>query len=158
MQAKRNKRFADVYELEKRNNLPLSKKELFVAGLFLYWGEGMKGVDRALGLYNTNPQMVKLGLFWYVNVLGIPKSAIKVHLHIYSDMNIKDEIKYWSTELKLPLSQFRKPYIKQSKKANISYKNGFGHGTCGLIYSNVSVKERVLAAIKAIADYYENRI
>ena len=158
MQDKRDKRFTEAYNQEKIRQLPLSKKEIFIAGLFLYWGEGMKGLTRSLGLYNTNPQIIKFGLFWYTKILNIPKSRIKVHLHLYSDMDIKAEINFWSRELKIPVSQFRKPYIKQSKKANIDYKGGFGHGTCGLLYSDVFLKERILAGIKAIADYYENRI
>lgn len=158
MLAKRERRFDETYQREKSRHLPLSNEELFVAGLFLYWGEGMKGLNRSLGLYNTNPQIVKFGLFWYTKILGIPRNQIKIHLHLYSDMNVREEIKFWSKELKLPASQFRRPYIKLTKKANITYKGGFGHGTCGLLYSDVFIKEKVLAGIKAIADYYENRI
>lgn len=158
MRAKRNKRFEDAYQREKIKQLPFTKKEAFIAGLFLYWGEGMKGLKRSLGLYNTNPQIIKFGLYWYTKVLEVPKNQIKIHLHLYSDMNIQDEIQFWSQELKIPISQFRNPYIKQTKKANITYKGGFGHGTCGLLYNDVFLKERVLAGINAIADYYENRI
>ena len=95
MLAKREKRYASVYNQEKIQNLPLSKKELFIAGLFLYWGEGMKGLKRALGLYNTNPQMIKFGLYWYIKSLGIPKNEIKIKLHLYSDMNIAEERTIW---------------------------------------------------------------
>ncbi len=158
MLAKQEKRFTEAYNREKISHLPLSRKELFIAGLFLYWGEGMKGIKRSLGLYNTNPQIVKFGLFWYTKILGVPRKKIKVHLHLYSDMNIAEEINFWSNELNLPLSQIRRPYIKQTKKTSISYRGGFGHGTCGLLFSDVRLKIKILAAIKAVADYYESRI
>lgn len=158
MQAKREKRFDDYYRQEKIKYLPLSKKELFIAGLFLYWGEGTKDLKYPVALYNTNPQVIKFGLVWYRNSLNLPSSKIKIQLHLYSDMNIKDEMRYWSRELKIPLSQFANPYIKKSKKADINRKGSFGHGTCGLLVNDVRLKERVMATLKAIADYYENRI
>ncbi len=158
MQAKREKRFDDFYIQEKAKHLPLSKKELFIAGLFLYWGEGVKDLKYPLGLYNTNPQLVKFGLSWYKNILGVPVKQIKVHLHLYNDMDIDEEIKFWSKELKMPLSQFRNPYVKKTNKAAITNKGTFGHGTCGLLVNNSRLKERVMAALKAIADYYGNRI
>jgi hypothetical protein len=158
MQVKREKRFAETYQKEKAKHLPLSNRELFIAGLFLYWGEGMKGLKRSLALYNTNPQMMKFGLYWYIKILKIPPEKIKIRLHLYSDMNIKKETAFWSKELKFPLSRFFNPYIKKSKKADIKYKGGFGHGTCGLIVNDVFLKERVMAALQAIADYYQNRI
>ena len=158
MKSKREKRFADFYKEEKEKYLPLSKKELFIAGLFLYWGEGIKGLKYPLGIYNTNPQLVKFGLLWYKIALSVPVEKINVHLHLYSDMNIKEEIRFWSKELKVPASRFAKPYIKKTKKADINHKGTFGHGTCGLLVHNVLLKERVMAALKGIADYYENRI
>jgi hypothetical protein len=158
MLAKREARLAEFYNQEKVKHLPLSKRELFVAGLFLYWGEGMKNVKYPLGLYNTNPQLIKFGLLWYKNSLNIPIEKIKVHLHLYSDMNIAQEMNFWSKELKMPLKQFTKPQIKISQKSAIKYKGMFGHGTCGLLVYDVRQKERLMAALKAIADYYENRI
>lgn len=158
MQAKRETRLAEFYKQEKAKHLPLSKKELFIAGLFLYWGEGMKNNKYPLGLYNTNPQIVKFGLFWYKNSLNVPMEKIKVYLHLYSDMNIAEEMRFWSKELKMPLSRFANPQIKKSGMAAIKYKGAFGHGTCGLLVNDVRLKERVMAALKAIADYYENGI
>lgn len=158
MLAKREARLAGFYSEEKAKHLPLSKRELFIAGLFLYWGEGMKNVKYPLALYNTNPQLVKFGLYWYKNSLNIPLEKIKVKLHLYSDMNIAEEIKFWSKALKMPLTRFSKPQIKKSEKSAIKYKGTFGHGTCGLLVNDVRLKERVLSGLSAIADFYENRI
>ncbi|PIR96439.1 MAG: hypothetical protein COT92_01150 [Candidatus Doudnabacteria bacterium CG10_big_fil_rev_8_21_14_0_10_42_18] len=158
MQEKREKRFSGFYREEKEKILPLSQKELFIAGLFLYWGEGMKNLKYPFALYNTNPQLVKFGLFWIKKVLNVPSKKIKVILHLYSDMDINKEIKFWAGELKMPILQFSKPYIKESKKTDINRKGAFGHGTCGLVIHDVLLKEKVMAALKAVADYYENRI
>ena len=55
--------------------------------------------------------------------------------------------------LRLPKAQFIRPYIKQSKRVDIAHK-GFGHGTCGLMISDVRLKEKIIMAINAIADSY----
>jgi hypothetical protein len=92
-------------------------------------------------------------LYWYIKGLRIPKEKIKVDLHLYSDMNIQEEISFWSRILKLSVSQFRKPYIKASTRVGIDQK-GFGHGTCGLSMNDVLLKEEIIMGIKAISDYY----
>ena len=89
--------------------------------------------------------------------LEIPKSKIRVTLHLYNDMNIKQEMEYWSKELTLPLSQFAKPYIKKSTRVNINHK-GYGHGTCCLLVSNILLKEKIMMGLKAISDYYSSKI
>lgn len=157
MRAKREKRLKEFYGEEARKWWPLSRRELFIAGLFLYWGEGGKSVYHTISLNNTDPKVVKFTLYWLTKALKVPKEKIRVYLHLYSDMDVEKEMEFWSKELKIPLSQFVKPYIKKSKKADIDHK-GFGHGTCGLLITNTRLKERILMGIEAIADYYSGKI
>ena len=152
-QKKRKKRLFSVYNQEKQRLLTLTDKELRIAGLFLYWGEGNKRLNGPVSLNNTDPQVMQFTLCWMTKSLGIPREKIKVYLHLYKDMNAKQEIMYWKNMLKLSLSQFAKPYIKESKRKNIVHK-GFGHGTCGLVISDIRLKERVMMGIKSIADFY----
>lgn len=79
---------------EEAKLLPLSDRELYVAGLFLYWGEGEKGRGR-ISISNSNPQIVKFALTWMVEALGISKSRIHVYLHLYSDMDVEGSIGFW---------------------------------------------------------------
>lgn len=72
-------------------------------------------------------------------------------------MDVKEEMKYWSKELKMPLTQFAKPFIKESSRADITHK-GFGHGTCGLRVSNILMKEKIMMAIKALSGYCALRL
>ncbi len=154
---KRQKRLNFVYEEQKRYWAVLSKRELKLAGLFLYWGEGNKNLKGPLSLNNTDPKVIKFTLYWLTHMLEIPKEKIRVYLHLYKDMNIHQEMKYWSRILQLPLAQFAKLYIKESKRIDIDHK-GFGHGTCGLQVSNVRLKEKVMIAIEAIANNYSDKI
>lgn len=155
MRKKRNKRLKLTYSKQKARLIPLSERELFLSGLFLYLGEGTKGINRAIIISNSDPQIIKFGLYWLVKILKIPKNKIKIFLHLYDDMNIKNEHKYWSAKLNMSLNNFRKPYIKLSKRKNINHKGGYSHGTCNIIVGNVKLKEKILMAIKAIIDNYQ---
>lgn len=155
MRLKRKKRLHATYSTQKGSLLPLSKRELFIAGLFLYWGEGAK-TQGAVSINNTDPKMLKFALFWINTILKVPKSKIKVYLHLYNDMNINKEIDFWCKILDIPSKQFSKPYIKSSSRENLTHK-GFGHGTCGLLVNNTLLKERVMMAIAAIADNYSEK-
>jgi len=137
--------------------LPLTNKELFIAGLFLYWGEGSKTRNGLLSISNTNPAFMQFSLLWMREALHIPKNKITVLLHIYSDMDKTEMVSYWSNVLRIPESQFSKPYIKESKKISLDYK-GYGHGTCMLRVCNTYIAENVLMSIKAFDEYSKLRI
>jgi transposase len=153
---KREARIKSIYEQQRKYWVSLSQKELELAGIFLYWGEGNKRLDGSVFLNNTDPKVMKFALYWFMKGLSIPQEKIKIDLHLYSDMNVEEEIAFWSKTLDMPLSQFRKPYIKKSTRVNIDHK-GFGHGTCGLVVNDVRLKERIMMAIEALADYYGER-
>ncbi|OGM93359.1 hypothetical protein A2333_02875 [Candidatus Wolfebacteria bacterium RIFOXYB2_FULL_49_7] len=144
----------EVYDKEKKEIFPLSKRDLFVAGLFLYWGEGGKTDKGSLVLSNTNPAVIKFGVYWMENTLGVKKDKITARLHLYKDMNIDDEINFWSKELGFKKDQFSNPYIKNSNKAALTYKVGFGHGTCNIRIGNVILRNKVLMGLKAVEDHF----
>jgi len=156
-QKKREARIKSTYDNQKKYWQKLSKRELEIAGLFLYWGEGSKRLNGSVSLNNTDPRVMQFTLYWILNSLHVPKEKIKVDLQLYSDMSIESEVNYWSDELNLSINQFRKPYIKKSKRVDIDQK-GFGHGTCTLVVNDVLLKEKIMMGIKSIADFYGEKI
>jgi len=149
MRRKREGRWAEVRAKAVKTIGILSKRELLIAGLFLYWGEGGKTSVASTSLSNTDPAMILFFMRW-LEVLGVPKNRLRVHMHFYADMNIKTELQYWSKTLGLPPSSFTKPYIKTSNRSNLSYPQKFTHGTCNLMYHNRDVSEYVLMALDYI--------
>ena len=157
MREKRKKRLKSYVKEARYKLLPFSKKNLLIAGLFLYWGEGNKASPHTISINNTDPSVLKFARYWYSQALEINKKNMKIYLHLYKDMNIIKEINYWSEQLNIPKSQFIKPYIKESKKSDLDQK-GFGHGTCALVVHNTVIKEKILMNIQCIADYYSRKI
>jgi hypothetical protein len=153
MLKKREERFDVSYEKILKKIAPISKRELFVSGFFLYWAEGSKTTVATVSLSNTDPAMLKFFIQWLA-LLGVEKKSLKIHLHLYSDMKIKKAVDFWSEQLKIPLSQFRKPYIKNSKEADITRKGRFGHGTCNVIYENAPLYREVLMGIKYLQSLF----
>jgi hypothetical protein len=153
MRRKLEKRLYETYLQQKRIWTPLTEREKFIAGLFLYWGEGGKTSRNTLNISNTDPNVMKFSLLWINQILRVPKHKIRVYLFLYSDMNVNKEKEYWASLLGLNISNFVKPYIKKSKKADIDQK-GYGHGTCRLVVGNTPIKEKILMTTKAISDFY----
>lgn len=146
---KRDNRLLEVFKKVSNDIGCLSNRDIFIAGLFLYWGEGGKTKKCTTVLTNTNPKMLRFFIKW-LDLLGVDKGKLKIHLHLYSDMNVQKQIRYWSKYLNIREENFRKPYVKSSKSTNITYKNGFGQGTCSIVYDNRDVSEYVLQALKYI--------
>ena len=150
MRAKKDTRLEGVYKKISKDINTFSRRDLFLAGLFLYWGEGTKVQKNAVTLTNTNPAMLKLFIKW-LELLDIKRKYLKIKLHLYSDMNIKRSLDFWSKELNIPISQFRKPYIKKTQLKSITYKNGFGKGTCCVMFDNRDLWEYITMALKYIS-------
>ncbi len=153
MRDKRENRWARVRELAAKDIRTLSRREIIIAGLFLYWGEGTKTSVASTSLSNTDPSMIRFFIRW-LELLGASKSNLRVYIHLYTDMNVQQELRYWSKALNLPLSSFRKPYIKTSNRSGLSYPQKFTHGTCNLIYGNRDMSEYVLMALDHIRNEF----
>lgn len=153
MREKRETRLNKLVRQSQKNILPLSKKELFIAGLMLYWGEGAKTTPFVSSLSNTNPEIIKFFLYWLDEIMKVPKKKIVVRLHLYEDMDVNKEISYWHEVLDIPVNQFKSPYIKKTTLKGLTYKS-FGHGTCNIIIYGRDIIEKIMCGIKAISGRY----
>ena len=143
-----------IYEGEKVQLIPLLKRDVLLAGLFLYWGEGGKTKPAELILSNSNPAVIKAFILWLEKSWGRKKKKLKVKLHLYRDMNIAKETAYWVKVLNIPRTHFTKPYIKKSNFSSLTYKRSFGHGTCNIALANAMVAKRVLMGIRVVEDHF----
>lgn len=157
MRLKKEKRLKNYYLEQKKIIFPLSKREFYLAGLFLYWGEGTKTNSASICISNTDPSVINFFIAWLDKILDVPINKIRISLQLYNNMNIKKEISYWSSTLNIPCSQFCRPYIKTSSSERINHKGSFGHGTCQAKIGDARLTEKTIMAIKTIADKYNHR-
>lgn len=91
----------------------ISKRDLFIIGIALYWGEGFKK-DSRLGFANSDPGMIMLFLNWLIiNSVSEKDIRLRVGLNISHKNRIKAVEKYWSEQTKIPLTQFQKPFFQK---------------------------------------------
>ncbi len=141
-----------AFEKAKKDIGAISERELFILGFALYWAEGGKTRIGSLALGNTDPAMLKVFIKW-LTLLGVPKSKLRVKLHMYKDMDQKKIIAFWKKTLGLKDSHFIKPYIKNSRLTDLTYKNGFGYGTCNIVHDNTEMARDVLMGMKYVVEH-----
>ena len=162
MRAKRVKIDQKIYQKYRAQFNKLSKETIFIAGLVLYLGEGDKKNVSRIAVANTDPEIIIFFIKWLTSFLNVDKDSIKVQLHLYEDMNIEKEIKFWQNILGLASPQFYKPSIRKLRKASFSYKDSIRHGTCAIYVLSVEKKRNLSMAMKAFLDrvinYYSARV
>lgn len=113
-QAQRKEKIRSLREEGITNIGTISKRDLFITGISLYWAEGFKK-DNLVGFANTDPAMIKIFLLWLKNCCDISQERIKCRLGINEYYKEKIDVfeLYWSNILQIPISQFQKPYIQK---------------------------------------------
>ena len=105
----------------------LSDREVLIAGLGLYWGEGSRKGNE-FSFCNSDPEMVKFFVFWLKKYFGVQLANLKCRIEIneiHSDRN-KVVIDYWSRVLGIKDSQFTKTGFKKAKNRKV-YENFNDH-------------------------------
>ena len=151
MRRKRETRWGGVFNQISKDIGKLSEREFFLAGLFLYWAEGGKTERFSLTFSNTDPDMMVFFVKWMKKCLKVKEKDMHVKIHLYKDMNINDFQNFWAKKLKVSRKTFEKPYIKDSKLVNLSYRNGFGKGTCNVRIHNRDKTEYITQGLKYIS-------
>lgn len=131
----------------------LQKRDLFMVGLGLYWGEGYKQGSQELGFTNSNPEIIKLYVKWLKEIYSIEKSMLilRVSINDSHKYRIKNVQKYWSELLNVPLTQFTKPsLIKVTSKKIYSNKENH-YGTLRVkVRRGTDLRRRILGSISAL--------
>jgi transcriptional regulator with XRE-family HTH domain len=105
----------------------LSKRDLFLVGIALYWAEGDKKQRRVVFI-NSDPKMILLWIMWVNNCLKINNERLicRVEINEKHYERLDDISNYWSVTTNIPLSQFRKASIKHVK-TNKFYENNLNY-------------------------------
>lgn len=145
-----------VYDEQKKRLTNLSQEAFFVAGLMLYLGEGDKRNSYRICLANTDPAMIKFFVQWLKRFLGVKHDEIKVQLHLYENMDIASEVKFWKKELCVADEQLYKTQVRHLRESSFSYAESYRHGTCSIFVLGAKKKTELMMAIKAFLDLSSN--
>jgi|SRR3989344_4944401 len=99
----------------------LSKRELWLIGIALYWAEGSKEKEHSPGsgtyFSNSDPRMIKLYLKWLLKCIDLPEEKIyfTIYLHENNKYRIDEVLHYWRTATSFSEKNFRYIYFKKHK-------------------------------------------
>lgn len=117
----------------------INERELLIAGLALYWGEGSKK-SQEVEFCNSDPKMIQFLLLWLKKCFKIMPNEIKCCVGINQMHRNREKIvrDYWSKISDIPISQFRKTSLKKVKNSKV-YENFNEHyGTLSVIVTKPS--------------------
>ncbi|MEA3450168.1 MAG: hypothetical protein U9Q85_04340 [Patescibacteria group bacterium] len=110
-----------------KKSLSNYEKELKIAGIMLYWGEGSKwDGEKIIDFANSDLGIIKVFLKFLRIVCGVKESKLRVYLYCYSNQKPVNLVDYWSKEIKISKKQFTKPYVRKDFNKNKVGKMKYG--------------------------------
>lgn len=104
----------------------ITDRDLFFAGIGLYWGEGKK-YNESVSITNSDPKIIRFFIYWLGKFCHVPAEDLKAEVHIYPDVEINLAINYWQGITGFKKSQFYKVQVdsrtdkKKLKARNLPY-------------------------------------
>lgn len=112
--SKTNALHLTVFNKAKNDLKTISRRELWLLGIALYWGEGGKTRKGIVRLANSDPAVIRMAMKFFREIIGVPEEKFRCHVHTFSHLNAKKCERYWSRVTKIPLHKFHKTYSKPS--------------------------------------------
>jgi len=114
----------------------LNKRDLFIAGIAMYWSEGYTypGGDQ-VGFTNSDPKMILFILKWLREICKIPveKLSLQIKINKLHKNRIRDVENYWSKLTKVSLNQFNKTILIKSSIKKIYPNANVHYGTLRIV-------------------------
>ncbi len=129
-------------------NFTQSKKELLIAGLMLYLGEGAK-TRNTVDLANSDPKILKLFMHFLREIFVVREEKLRFYLYCFSDQDPEELIQYWCQALNVSALNFTKPYIRPVVKNST---RRMSYGVLHIRYNDKRLLEKILALCSSITD------
>jgi len=124
-----------------KHNLSIKDRELLIAAVMLYYGEGAKtGVT--VDFANSDSRTVKLFIKFLRKVCRVDEKRLRFYLYCFSDQDSNALINHWSSQLKAERSQFTKPYVRSTFNRG---KRSMPYGVIHVRYSDKKLLEKILS-------------
>jgi len=136
----------------------LSKRDLWLLGIGLYFGEGAK-IQENIRIINSNPEIIKIAIKWFKETCDLKNENFAPAVHLYPDNNIRKTIRYWVKITGIPEKQFGKAQVDRRTNKSDKKKRKLPYGTLHLQIKSCRKKEfgrslhrRIMGWIEAISN------
>ncbi|MDJ0380587.1 hypothetical protein [Streptomyces sp. G-G2] len=111
----------------------LSDRELFLAGVALYWAEGSKDKPHArrerVVLINSDPDVIRLHLAW-LRLLGVQDEQLRYSITIHESADITGAEQFWAECVGSGTEHFGKTTLKRHNPATVRKNTGDNYHGC----------------------------
>ncbi len=131
----------------------LSRRDLFIAGLALYWGEGYKGLSQELGFTNSDPVMIRFFIEWLWRVYKVSpdKLILRVSINGSHLSRVVEVERYWSRLTRVPLNQFTKTSLIKTAHKRVYGNESVHYGTLRVkVRSGTDLRRQILGSIQKL--------
>ncbi len=156
-EAQRKKRVADIARSSAEGRAlvgSLSKRDIFMVGLGLYWGEGYKKGSQELGFTNSDPAMVIFYIRWLTFIYNIAPSQLilRVSINSFHSKRVAEVVSFWSKLTGIPHGQFTKTsLIKTTLHKKYLPQESVHYGTLRIkVRNGTSLRRQILGSIEAL--------
>lgn len=126
-----------------------SRDILKLIGSALYWAEGAKTQPSTAVFTNTDPDMVKLMMRFFIECCGVPIKQFRGGVHIHPHLDVLSAQRYWAKISGIPLTQFHKPHLAVSS-ASRQKKDTLPFGTFRITVNDVRVRSKITGWIEGM--------
>lgn len=114
----------------------LSDRDLFIAGVALYWAEGTKDKPYArregIIFVNSDPNVIQLYLAW-LNLLGVEPERIGYRVMIHRTADVAGAERYWADLVGVDVTALQKTTIKKHNPKTVRKNAGEAYHGCLVI-------------------------
>ncbi len=138
----------------------ISKQELLILGVALYWGEGYKrpivknGVERSyhpVSLSNSDPKLIAIFLRFLREICEVEENKIKAGLRIFKHHNSDQLLQFWSKLTRIPRERFEKFYYGVSKSSQGKRPfNILPYGTVQIRVNDTALFHKIMGWLEGI--------
>ncbi|MFD4229522.1 hypothetical protein [Streptomyces sp. NPDC058545] len=141
LRASREKERAETKRLARDAVGDLSDRELFLAGVTLYWAEGTKDKTysrrECLQFINSDPNVIKLYLRW-LDLLGVTQDRMRMRVSIHESADIPGAERFWAELAGIPTSALKKTTLKKHNPRTTRKNTTESYRGCLVIYVSKS--------------------
>ena len=149
LQLRKEREIAWCDELGREQVGDLSDRDLLIAGIALYAGEGAK-TDGTVMFANTNVAMVRLHCRWLRRFFDVEESRMRAKVYLHQGLDLEAAMAFWSEATRIPLTQFTKPYRAAADATRRTSKHTMG---CIYGYACSATHRRIMALIDALLSH-----
>ncbi len=149
-----------IYQEARKDIRHLTKRELWLAGVLLYWAEGSKERDSSVGTQlkfnNSDPRMVRLFLIWLKEVFNVQEDDIVYELYIHKTGDAQKAIQFWENATSCERGKiriyFKRHRVKKTNRKNVE-ENYHGLLRVGVRKSS-SLNRKIDGWVNALCEYW----